>query len=1264
MTYHDGCYDSPFAITDGGWHHAVATWEPGVAKLYVDGALVGQQSYTQGNRNGGGFRLGTHTPSLPAWFNGEMDDVRFYNRTLGAADVAALYQAEKSGGDTDSDGTIDSLDAFPQDATRVIDIERVAPTLNRLSPTLKQSMTLWLSQAVGVTTSALLDADSKLLMWADWSGNRAHALSSGGLAPTWVMNGRDGKPVARFANDAASIPYAAKLNAVGTTMYWVVQPQGSSTQNQVIWSSVGPDLAPQLSVQWLANGAGLGVSVTANGVFGNRVTESLNPSAAAVVMVQALSDRLVIAVNGVKKHIPMTGYQRAVGGESYLGALWPGVQPLVGDVLEVIGFEGDVSTPDRVIIDTYLSEKWGIAVDSDGDTVSNLMEGVDGTNPADPESVTLGSQGLMAYYAFNGTTLDDSMRGNHAVMVGGQFTTDRFGQANRAIWLDGNDYMDTRVSFNMAPLSVSVWFKSLEWGRIQGLVDSQNGSGGVGGNGILLGYLSPNNQLTVQYHDGAYQSGWTLSDMAWHHAVAVYGPSSVGLYVDGILVGTRNITWGTIDGTTLRLGGISGRYWNGVIDDVRVYYRAISSSDVAILYQNERQPKGDRDMDGVFDSQDAYPDDATKVVSLAAVAPTLNQLSLSARNAFRAWFDGATANALVMNTDTSVSGWVDWTGNQRHATQSMIAQYPNWSSMAVDGKPGLIFDGGDRLDLDARLLGNGPFTLVMVEAPSLNQSTAFVSGIGDNEASKWSVGYGASNQLQWVGGNAPLTATSDLYRDRGYRIHTLIMVPGVGRQLYLNGVLQAMDSADPMMPTINRLRLGSTGYKGQLAEVMLFTSQLSTQDRYWVDQHLGNKWQLMVDTDMDGVPNGVEWSDGTDPVNAQSLKPENIGLMAYYPFSGSSRDESGNNQHGVTLNTTWGTDRFGQPNRAMAFDGAGSMLTPLDSNWPQLTIVGWFQKTNQSGRRPIIDSDVPTLYGRSVLLGLAGGDNMVGMTYHDGEYVSNYTVPDNEWHQVAVVYDRQRSQLFLDGVMIASVSANPGVTDGGRIRLGYQSSVLPYSGWVGNLDDIRVYNRAWTVSQVAQRVRQDRVTNDRDGDGVPDANDTYPDDPTRVVNMGVVAPQLVGIPTKNWVLWLNGSLANGVSVNQGVLKRWYDLTGNGHNADPTYVAPAFSLGNGVTFSGSTFDGLEIPYSARFNTPQLTIVVVARPAVASTAMQVLVSSETDTSGYALVANQGLWGWIGSTASGQGMVGQWGRITRTPSMVRVMVSGSMVTMAQDA
>ncbi|MFM7577814.1 MAG: YgcG family protein, partial [Microcystaceae cyanobacterium] len=29
VTYHDGCYDSPQPISDGTWHHAVATWETG-----------------------------------------------------------------------------------------------------------------------------------------------------------------------------------------------------------------------------------------------------------------------------------------------------------------------------------------------------------------------------------------------------------------------------------------------------------------------------------------------------------------------------------------------------------------------------------------------------------------------------------------------------------------------------------------------------------------------------------------------------------------------------------------------------------------------------------------------------------------------------------------------------------------------------------------------------------------------------------------------------------------------------------------------------------------------------------------------------------------------------------------------------------------------------------------------------------------------------------------------------------------------------------
>jgi hypothetical protein len=72
---------------------------------------------------------------------------------------------------------------------------------------------------------------------------------------------------------------------------------------------------------------------------------------------------------------------------------------------------------------------------------------------------------------------------------------------------------------------------------------------------------------------------------AWTHLAVTYDGAAVRLYVDGTEVDSQPLT-GTITGTSrpLRIGGNSvwGEYFNGLIDEVRVYDRALSPAELVV----------------------------------------------------------------------------------------------------------------------------------------------------------------------------------------------------------------------------------------------------------------------------------------------------------------------------------------------------------------------------------------------------------------------------------------------------------------------------------------------------------------------------------------------------------------------------------------------------------------------------------------------------------------------------------------------------------
>jgi hypothetical protein len=78
------------------WHFVVGTYDGNVQKLYVDGTLASSQSLSVTPQVTSDFGIGACIFCGPGQFtNGSLDDVRIYSRALSAAEIQALYNAEK-----------------------------------------------------------------------------------------------------------------------------------------------------------------------------------------------------------------------------------------------------------------------------------------------------------------------------------------------------------------------------------------------------------------------------------------------------------------------------------------------------------------------------------------------------------------------------------------------------------------------------------------------------------------------------------------------------------------------------------------------------------------------------------------------------------------------------------------------------------------------------------------------------------------------------------------------------------------------------------------------------------------------------------------------------------------------------------------------------------------------------------------------------------------------------------------------------------------
>jgi tetratricopeptide (TPR) repeat protein len=78
-----------------------------------------------------------------------------------------------------------------------------------------------------------------------------------------------------------------------------------------------------------------------------------------------------------------------------------------------------------------------------------------------------------------------------------------------------------------------------------------------------------------------------LWDDQWHHVALTYDGVTARLYWDGVLKASTGKAWNLIPkfATIGRQVGYTSEYWNGQVDDVRVYNRALSDSEIRLLAQ-------------------------------------------------------------------------------------------------------------------------------------------------------------------------------------------------------------------------------------------------------------------------------------------------------------------------------------------------------------------------------------------------------------------------------------------------------------------------------------------------------------------------------------------------------------------------------------------------------------------------------------------------------------------------------------------------------
>ncbi|MHB9019530.1 MAG: DUF2341 domain-containing protein [Minisyncoccota bacterium] len=589
------------------------------------------------------------------------------------------------------------------------------------------------------------------------------------------------------------------------------------------------------------------------------------------------------------------------------------------------------------------------------------------------------------------------------------------------------------------------------------------------------------------YTGGTYIASGMQTN-TWYHVVLEWNTaqSNITGYLNGVQVfSNANTYWpSTISNFAIGSGFDASRRWRGLIDEVLLYNRVLSPSEIADQYASAKARLDYADIR--FTDSTSYTDNSNWTASysywLESDKKAWVKIPSIAANTQKTiyMYYGNLGAASQSNGDNTFNFFDDFNSNLNkwtvRAGMSLInGELDLPSNTTSDSTPtfsnayfgtSYIYDAKIKSVSGTRLQ---PIPVYLSDGGGGSTMVRYISDLGSSvmyESHTW----GVNNSLGYNGG----------VNNAFWHNWTMIRKPTT--------VILKVDNL-PVGTEITTLagynvtsRIGISAYvtaaKYDDVRIRKYSAVEPTTSLYAEQNNIIFTKRRAIT--IDNTTNSSTLYNYQVPVDLTTAFYNNTGLVGSWHFSDGagviSSDFSGNNNHGTLVgNPSWVDGKYGN---GLTLNGTSQYVNIPASNSLNLgtgdfAISLWFNAPDQTTAYPALVSTQGGWNAGAFALRYdnTGYASKVGVYLNPGDplFASTNTFSNNAWHHVVLTRSGTKMSLYVDnsleGTADSSLPVNLGY--GGAMRMGWGTWDGANGYFKGTLDEFMVYSRALSISEIS-----------------------------------------------------------------------------------------------------------------------------------------------------------------------------------------------------